>query len=66
MVMSLSEVTIGSSLVPHFMIPATHQVMEAYCKKLEFDVQMADGGGKLSFISVSLKLVRPFVGQCRV
>jgi hypothetical protein len=27
---------------------------------------MADGGGKLSFISVSLKLVRPFVGQCRV
>ncbi|KAF8233652.1 hypothetical protein L208DRAFT_1265874, partial [Tricholoma matsutake] len=31
-------------LVPPFMIPATQQAMEAYCKKVEFDVHMADGG----------------------
>ncbi|KAF8226058.1 hypothetical protein L208DRAFT_1303823 [Tricholoma matsutake] len=30
-------------LVPHFMIPATHQAMEAYCKKVEFNVHMAHG-----------------------
>ena len=28
-------------LVPHFMILATHQAMEAYCKKLEFNVHKA-------------------------
>jgi hypothetical protein len=38
------------SLVPHLMIPATHQAMEAYCKKVEFNVHDAYGGGKLSFI----------------
>ncbi|KAF8221896.1 hypothetical protein L208DRAFT_1325564, partial [Tricholoma matsutake] len=31
-------------LVPPFMIPATQQAMEAYSKKVEFDVHMADGG----------------------
>ena len=31
-------------LVPHFMIPATHQVMEAYQQKVAFNVRNADGG----------------------
>src|SRR3981189_2472749 len=30
-------------LVPHFMIPATHQVMEAYQRKVAFNVRNADG-----------------------
>ncbi|KAF8232073.1 hypothetical protein L208DRAFT_1274042, partial [Tricholoma matsutake] len=37
--------------VPHFMIPTTHQVMNAYCQKLELDVHNADGG---SFIITML------------
>ena len=36
-------------LVPPFMIPAMQQAMEAYCKKVEFDVHMADGGVRFSF-----------------
>ena len=35
-------------LVPHFMIPATHQALNAYHQKLELDVRNADGG--VSFI----------------
>ncbi|KAF8237584.1 hypothetical protein L208DRAFT_1246651 [Tricholoma matsutake] len=31
-------------LVPHFMIPATHQAMEAYHKKVKFNVCNADRG----------------------
>lgn len=66
-------------LVPPFMIPATQQAMEAYCKKIEFDVHMADGGVRFSFFrSVILSLGRcqavgrcrlwpmPFVGRCRL
>jgi hypothetical protein len=31
-------------LVPHFMIAATHEAMEAYHKKLKFNVRNAAGG----------------------
>jgi hypothetical protein len=31
-------------LVPHFMIPATHQAMNAYRQQLQLDVRNADGG----------------------
>jgi len=31
-------------LVPHFIILATHQAMEAYQKKVEFNVHTAHGG----------------------
>jgi len=31
-------------LVPRFIIPATHQAMEAYQKKVEFNVRTAHGG----------------------
>jgi len=34
----------GRYLVPDFMVPATHQALEAYRKKIEFDVLRADGG----------------------
>lgn len=34
-------------LVPPFMIPATHQAMEAYRKKVDFNVQAAYGGVSL-------------------
>src|ERR1700679_1983724 len=37
-------------LVPHFMILATHQAMEAYCKKLEFNVHKTDGGVSSFFL----------------
>ena len=39
-------------LVPHFMILATHQAMDAYHKKLEFNAHKADGG--VSFPSFQL------------
>ena len=39
-------------LVPHFMIPATHQAMDAYCKKLKFNAYKADGG--VSFLLFQL------------
>ena len=31
-------------IVPRFMIPATHQAMEAYQKKVDFNVHTALGG----------------------
>ena len=50
-------------LVPHFMILATHQAMEAYQKKVEFNVHMAHvtWRGKISFISVSLPCLWPML-----
>jgi len=31
-------------IVPQFLIPATHQIFEAYWTKLDFGVAQADGG----------------------
>lgn len=43
-------------LVPHFMIPATHQALNAYHQKLELDVCNADGGVSfVYFTSVEVK-----------
>ena len=44
-------------LVPHFMIPATHQALNAYHQKLELDVRNADGGVSfVYFTSVEVKV----------
>ncbi|KAF8233454.1 hypothetical protein L208DRAFT_1266540, partial [Tricholoma matsutake] len=52
-------------LVPHFMIPATHQAMEAYCKKVEFNVHMAHGGVRFpsfqSLVATSLAILGPML-----
>jgi hypothetical protein len=43
-------------LVPHFMIPATHQALNAYHQKLELDVCNADGGVSFVYLtSVEVK-----------
>jgi hypothetical protein len=51
-------------LVPHFMIPATHQAMEAYCKKVEFDVHMADGGVRFPFFLKCHSILAPMSACC--
>ena len=44
-------------LVPHFMIPATHQALNAYHQKLDLDVRNADGGVSfVYFTSVEVKV----------
>jgi hypothetical protein len=48
-------------LVPPFMIPATHQAMEAYCQKLEFNVHNADQGVSFHFKVLAAELY----GCCR-
>ena len=50
-------------LVPHFMIPATHQAMEAYRKKLEFNVHKADGGVSSFFLHFNQSGAA--VGRCQ-
>ena len=49
-------------LVPHFMIPATHQAMEAYRKKLEFNVHKTDGGVSSFFLHFNRSWAD--VGRC--
>jgi hypothetical protein len=54
-------------LVPHFMIPATHQAMEAYRKKIEFNVHEAYGGVSFpSFESDNAAGRCRGSGRCRV
>jgi hypothetical protein len=48
-------------LVPPFMIPATHQAMEAYRQKLEFNVHNADRGVSFHFKVLAAKLY----GRCQ-
>ena len=49
-------------IVPPFMIPATHQAMEAYRQKLQFDVQNADRGVSFYFNVLD---GASFQGRCR-
>ena len=45
-------------LVPHFMVPATQQAMEAYRKKVEFNVRMAHGGVKFPSFFFVMAVIR--------
>ena len=36
-------------LVPEFLVPATHQAFEGYCKRMELDISKESGGVHLKF-----------------